>query len=384
MNILKKVLFCFLGVLVATTIIVCSVNNRTKINLEQKCLLEHSKKDDTIINNYGFVYDDLSSRFPEERNDLIIESIKELYDFENNKYHLVEFYPAGYVIYSNDYSMILEISNEAESPYKNISTNLVYLGFLNYFYYSNMYGVSKITHCIKNYDVELNADNINKVISLSRDLNDKIEITSNKIKEVANLRAQLPDEYATLNSQSTITSTFTTGFNVNDNCGYVAGALLLFYAAKVWGRTYLYDGYFMSNQLVVDLQNGRIPDSYPHDLEDALNDYMNSKNDPHSAKVNMWLLPAAHTIYDRVEEDKPVEIFCNMVSPSSGNSIDHAFVVHKVKRSVETLFWGIRNHFDYVLTVHMGWTPQYNSIQVSYDAITVGGLVNLHKASDDL
>ena len=40
--------------------------------------------------------------------------------------------------------------------------------------------------------------------------------------------------------------------------------------------------------------------------------------------------------------------------------------------------------FDYVLTVHMGWTPQYNSIQVSYDAITVGGLVNLHKASDDL
>ncbi len=335
------------------------------------------KKYDSMYNNIfnnGLFYNRSYEKFVK------IGNVKELNDFNNNVYHLIEFNPVGYIIYNDDYSMILENSIEAESPYKNYSNNLLYFGFLNYFYNGSDNCITNITD---NYTIELNDSNKERLKNASSLLDDRIKSTSKKKSDASNLKSQLPDEYAVLNSQSTITMANTTNF-LNNNCGYISGALIIYYAANVWGRSYLYSGYYISNQLVTDIQNGRPGPSNSANLEDALNDYMNAHNDPHSAKVNMWFNPAVHTIFDRVEEDKPVVIYCDLISPINGNQISHSVVVHKVKRSVETLFFGIRNHFDYVLSVHMGYGNAYNNVQVAFDTMSISGLVNLHKSSDDL
>lgn len=172
----------------------------------------------------------------------------------------------------------------------------------------------------------------------------------------------------------------TTDFN-KGNCGFIAASLIIFYAAKAWGWNYLYGKEYIEKSLVEEIQGNRPDSSWAPDIEDALNDYMNKKGATHAAKVNMWHIPADHTFYDRVKEDKPVILFGNMTdATSAGNEkINHAIVVYEVTRDVEKALFGIKLYSNYRYKVHYGMSKIFNDVIVSHASMMVGGLVNLHK-----
>ncbi len=347
---------------------------------------------------------DMNNRYPETYGSREVERIKELNDMNGKTYNLVEFSHTGYVIYNDNYSLILESCIEVKSPYLNKFDDLIYLGASNYFTYEEDVDSKNddpsIKHCVSDYSIELNDKNTEQLESISEKLESNIENTlateasysSNNALGMT-VMASPSSETASIKQPDIIANADTSGFNTDGNCGYVAGALLIYYAARAWGWTYLYGNETIQKSLVTEIQGSKNGTSLAPDLEDSLNNYMNAKGATHNAKVNMWHIPSAHTFYDRVKEDKPVALYGNLTDPdnTSGGNINHVVTVYKVKRDVKS-FLGIKTYSNYVYTVHYGWIPNnldyitnpddfinYNAVEMSHAAISVGGLVNLHK-----
>ena len=77
-----------------------------------------------------------------------------------NRYFIYEFKNGGYLIYDNDFNMIVEYSLVCDSPYKNKTEDLFYFGPTNYIY--------KDDNLYKNY--------LNQVV----DINDFTSVSVNK------------------------------------------------------------------------------------------------------------------------------------------------------------------------------------------------------------
>lgn len=68
------------------------------------------------------IYSDFYAAFPEEEShQREIRGIKELKDFADNKYFVVELSPVGYMIYNADLTMAIEVNAAAESPYTGLN-----------------------------------------------------------------------------------------------------------------------------------------------------------------------------------------------------------------------------------------------------------------------
>lgn len=328
---------------------------------------------------------DLYYSYPTEIGKRKVKALKKLFDFDNNYYNLVEFFPCGYSIYCDDFSIILETSAKAQSPYYNKKGKCLYFGAFNYYVQDSLdVEHNVINDCIYEQRIELSIENKKTFKSFSINLNNNIlenkkSIFKNNILAHGNEGFSIQGAFV---SQPTIIEdSDTSGLNVSDECGYVAGSLLIFYAAKAWGWSHLYDRNVIDRELVEEIKGKRSGPSWAPDLESALNDYLNSHNSSNLAKVNMWNIPAAHTFFDRVKEDKPCILFGNV--PSGGipgnEKINHAVVVYKVSRHCKTGLFGINSYSDYKYTVHWGLDHSRNDVIISHDAISIGGLVNLHK-----
>ena len=322
---------------------------------------------------------DMSSRYPESRGKVKLQEVTNLSDMNETYYKLAVFYPTGYTIYTEDFSLILEISFEATSPYQNSEGELIYLGAFNYFSRAKNIlrrGVDESSHTMQGYSVPLNNNAINEISEIALELNNKV-VTS-KSSTDSRLRS-LPSEEVSVRNPNIIKNASTAGFNSNGNCGYVAAALIVYYASRSWGWNYLYNQTNISNGLVREIQNGRGDSSWAPDLEGALNSYLIRKGATHSHRVNMWHIPNNMSFFDRVKEDKPVILLGNLPSSGTGKKSGHAVVVYNVKRNYQTYLFGIREYSNYIFTVHWGWDSSRNSIQLSEYAISKGGLVNLHR-----
>lgn len=337
-------------------------------NIEGKYILSNEKIE--------LVVSDMKKRFEYSEDEIYFCNYKKMLDYSGNEYELVEFSPTGYAIYSKDFSSLLEISQKAISPYINYNENLIYLGAQNYYIYDNL--SFKLTHCIYDEEIELTNHNQEELMSFSNKMNYSIKktISNNKLNYA---KYASGEETASISQPDIIKYANTHSFNENNNCGYVAAALLVFYAAKAWGYNYLFEPDSISIDLVSSIQGDRNPDSWAPDIEGALNDYLNEKGYDKLAKVNMWHLPAHHTFYDRVLEDKPVALFGKVPRVGLSEKVDHVVVVYKVKRNFYQNFLGIRSYSNYEFTTHYGWDLTENEIILSADAITIAGLVNIHK-----
>lgn len=328
------------------------------------------------------IQNDFENNFDNYEYDKNIKETKWLKDFNDNNYLLLEFEDCGYAIYNEDMSKVLELSKESPSPYKDLNEDLYYFGALNHYYKDSILNTDYLISCQNQKKIELNLNNIESLSSysleLSKQINDSIENESKAVQG----RASTYCEEVSVSQPDVLKYADTTDINTEGNCGYVGAALIVYYASIVYGWGYLYDMEKSTlEDLVDEIQDDRENDSLPADVEDALNDFLNSKNHPYNAKVNMWLIPAAHTFYDRVEEDKPVCLFGQLYDELDPNreKCDHVVVVYKVKRDVKKYALGIKTYSNYMYTVHGGWGLDYNEVVIAHDNIMIGGLVNLHK-----
>jgi|GEM_PF-5681297 len=327
---------------------------------------------------------DMNLRYPESISKISLTYVKTLSDMNENFYTLCEFYPSGYSIYTRNFETILEISDKANSPYLNYFDNLVYLGAFNYFIKETS-GVGRnfresISHTMQNYRLVLNSETRNDLNSMASSLKKESEkqILDNSLRSRSNNFEQV-----SISSPSIIKNANTTGFNTSNttNCSYVAAALLVFYASRNWGWTNLYNQTIIKNSLVQEIQKGRPGPANVGDVEDALNNFMNSKGSTHKAKINMWWSTSPHAYYDRVSENKPVILTGSL--PSGGSNFEnkpaHAVVVYKVSREYKVHIFGIREYINYIYTVHWGWDTDRNDVQLSDASINRSGLLNLHR-----
>lgn len=376
-------------------LVLCFCYNSSEISKSNNEIIVVNKLSATTSYNTNFdkALSDLYTRFPETYGNREVKCIRNLYDMNDNVYKLVEFNPSGYTIYNDDYSRMLETSSEAQSPYINYTDKLIYLGAFNYYHYENDMNSKikdkEIKHCLDDFSINLNNNSLYELKRISNKLKNNVKNSLKKLRpNITNnygasiLRSNSENiEIAEISQTKIIKDADTTDFNSNgaERCGYVAGALILFYAARAWGWNYLYKHDKIGNDLVNELQGNRIGSSWALELENALNDYINEKGAKHNAKVNMWHIPSAHAIYDRVKEDKPAILFCKVPNIGEDNKVNHAVVVYKVSRNYKTHLFGIKTYYNYVYTAHWGHDEEKNEVYISHDAITIGGLVNLHK-----
>ncbi len=95
-----------------------------------------------------------------------INQIKELTDFSDNKYFVVELYPTGYLIYHENSKDIVEWAEDSPSPYLNLNDNLYY-GGPTFYYQANSLTAS---HTVTNET--LLVENFDQYVSRSDEMND--------------------------------------------------------------------------------------------------------------------------------------------------------------------------------------------------------------------
>lgn len=332
------------------------------------------------------IYTDLYDAFPQYiGTNRTVGSIKQLHDFDGNSYYAVEFVPSGFAIYDSTFTVALEINAVAESPYFGLSKNLMYAGPTYYYVKPDLQPRSGdfFVHTVIDNSMVVEDDEMTLLIEKSKALNSRInnyaeELATkrNSVRSSAEARVSTTWQIAELSNRSRITSLSTTNFNTSGNCGYVAGAIIVYYQSQEWGSPRLApNGWNM--QLVADIQNGRAGGATESNVRWAISDYIKRCGTKDS--IIDFIFPAASTIYNLVTENRPVIIGAmNIPDPRNGGNIAHMVVVHKVERIATKGWFGLMSYSNYRLWVHYGWNTTYNNHMISYSAISIDGRVNFN------
>lgn len=164
---MKKVFKIFIYVLVINSCfsIKSSFSSFLEENDNVKEVIKPFRKGQNYVEDR--IYSDFYANYEEDYGVIKINSIKTLDDLNGNSYNLVEFSPSGYAIYNQDFSMMLEMSSKANSPYFNKEGDLIYLGAFNYYTIKNSvtygYGNQSLVHCLEDYEVKLDEENSQRI-----------------------------------------------------------------------------------------------------------------------------------------------------------------------------------------------------------------------------
>lgn len=329
------------------------------------------------------VYNDFYSAFPEEiGSNREIGAIKELQDFADNKYYVVEFAPYGYMIYDNTFTMAIEANAAAESPYLGINQGLIYAGATNYY-------IKPVTQLKSGYlfnhavlDEELVVSNDTELATLKK----QSETFSNNVnksvkelqaKEQMTTMATATVQVSELSNSSRIRNLSTAGYNTDGRCAWVAASIIVWYHRVEWGWSNLAPSGWNS-QLNDDIRNGRSKAASLSDVRWALEAYVSSVGGiPKGYGVMDTIWPNASTIYDRVNSNIPVIIGSDtMPDPTGGDKMAHAVVVHKVDRTAKKNWIGITEYKDYHYWAHFGWGTSYNNVMLTHASFKIDSRCN--------
>ena len=133
----KKILS--LAVVFCLTVIMCigcinvmiaegiDLKSKESVQLPNVSQVASTTNDDTRINEYEQI---ITVTFEDE---LETDSVKELRDFNERKYTLIETNPSGYFIFEDDSKTLIEGAPKSPSPYLNQYSNLYYGGPQQYY-----------------------------------------------------------------------------------------------------------------------------------------------------------------------------------------------------------------------------------------------------------
>lgn len=324
------------------------------------------------------IYSDFYAAFPEEEShQREIRGIKELKDFADNKYFVVELSPVGYMIYNADLTMAIEANAAAESPYTGLNENLIYAGAMNYFIQS-----SSETENYYQYEHTVLEDEVvvldeTQLTELKRQSNQLAANIEESAKQVTSRIAPVVTEQtAELTNSTLIKNLSTAGFNTDGRCVWVASAVIVWYHKISWNWTNLAPNGW-SSQLVDDIRGDRKTAATLSDARWALKSYVAAVGGiPDGYAAMDTIYPKSSTIFERVSSNIPVMIgSTNMPNPNGGDTMSHAVVVHKVARKARKNWIGT-SYSDYRYWAHFGWGTAYNNVMLTDSSFTIDSRCN--------
>jgi len=319
--------------------------------------------------------------------DYTISEVKRLEDFAGNPYILLEFYPSGYAVYTNDLSIRLIRNFAATSPWYGFTEGLIFGGAAQYFIKPAVQPRmgALFIHTVVDRDLRVTPNELEVLVEHSDEMNDRIAesrleervasrwTTNNGFQavEVSNRHILLTADTVDSNGRD---------FNQNGNCGYVAAALLVYFAR---GQRSWWDfaPQGLTNNLVHQIQGNRNNGSTASDVAGALRGYFNSIGS--RARVESWYSPLANpmSIFDRIRDNWAVGLFGMLphegIKPPGSiiTVIAHAVVVHRATREYSRDWLGIRTYRNYNFRVHYGWGERHNDIEINASATPIGSKV---------
>ncbi len=203
----------------------------------------------------------------EEPISLSISEIKELYDFDGNKYTLAELLPQGYFIFHDASGVFVEYSTRTPSPYLGLSGDLYYAGVKEYYSKNNISaadftnGGAEFKHTVLD-DEFLNSGDVAEYKIACTKLNGALMTKKNE--DILNyIKYDEPYEFQLNNNiiqsggqnvslQSVVDNGQTLvknygffsrlkncGYISGGKCGYIAAAILMAYRQHTFGETYM-------------------------------------------------------------------------------------------------------------------------------------------------
>ena len=323
------------------------------------------------------IYDDLITAYPKATGRKI-DQIKELRDFADNIYYVVEFLPVGYSIYDQTFNESMEIAADGISPYLNRTENLIYGGATYYYVKSTDAknpSVAKYSHTKLGEELIVNATQRSAYVDYSNKMAKNVQSAIDERKQNATRGSW--QEVVELPNRNIITGCNTYGFNYDwspspGNCGYVAAALVVWYAKMQWGvNCFAPNGFNYS--LVSSIQNGNDPGSDYVMIRDAINNYRDRRDPNHNSTVSAhyWFNPNDWEVFRYIGEGKPTILFSTMA-----DAPHHAITLHKAERTCKQVLF-VKTYWDYKLTVHYGYDTDQNNITISYHAGGIRGVTYL-------
>lgn len=312
-----------------------------------------------------------------------VSSVKQLVDFDGNRYTLFELTPIGYMIYHIDSGKFVEYAEESYSPYLGFSSNLYYGGAMQYYHLQN----AELKHTLKS-ELSIPSASISQMAEDSRSLaNSFIQNKATNILTYVNnggafsgtervigvveSRAQtrVAARISMTNFFPKLNTDLKMGYRDGGVCGYIATNLVLGY------NYFAFDYGLISNSTYVDFANntmngpkltnrllelaGEDPNgssfsgTYSHDMFVVVGKYLDEVNN-YLGWTYSWYFFGTN-VNATLNAGYPVAIFGSLKQPngSSGN-INHAVVAYDYQK------YGFLN-LSTKYRVHYGWSG-YSSV----------------------
>lgn len=312
-----------------------------------------------------------------------VSSVKQLVDFDGNRYTLFELAPIGYMIYHIDSGKFVEYAEDSYSPYLGFSSNLYYGGAMQYYHLQN----AELKHTLKS-ELSIPSASISQMAEDSRSLaNSFIQNKATNILTYINnggafsgtervigvvesrahtrvaARISMTDFFPALRTSLEM------GYRGGDVCGYIATNLVLGYNyfafdyGLINNSTYVnftnntMNGPGLTNRLLElageDPNGSSFSGTYSHDMFVVVGKYLNEVNN-YLGWTYSWYFFGTN-VNATLNAGYPVAIFGSLKKPngSSGN-INHAVVAYDYQK------YGFLN-LSTKYRVHYGWSG-YSSV----------------------
>lgn len=333
------------------------------------------------------------SEIMEKNLNIEIKEVKQLLDFNNNKYTLFELAPIGYIIYHNDSGTFYEYSSSSLSPYYGYNENLYYGNFKSYYqkvnssYFHTLYKSKKLDNAELNNlkyttsithlnNMQNNNEQVLAYISNKTSLNNvKEEFKRDQLVTLANDQPVISMEsfFKPLKERYQIGYTQIGNVGV---CGYIAANLVLAYNAFAYERGLVPDKYLntyskclngntLTNSLLkhaginVNGDGKDVGGSTAFSMGEIVRKFIGEEsNISKNWKVTTWL--GSINAKGAIKKNQPPALFGSFNDPTQNTLVpigDKGF--HTV------VAYGYSN---YAYRVHYGWS-NYSDVNLSFNAI---------------
>lgn len=289
----------------------------------------------------SLVSTNLSNHYSKKGNNNFV--VKRLYSTDlTHNYYCYEFNDGGYEIVDSQTKITIEFSHESDSPYKNISGNLLtYDGPMNYGAINQEVNTISCDNIID----PVNESNTNLILSTYNTNYDTYIDNYEILKNLSNFKRNSGNDE----------------FNKDGTCGYLAAAMILYYSKYQFNYNFIDDKYieYKNNErrfsedfhdylVQIGYELGKKETTTAFDIKDLMSEYCNKIGI--EANHYAMLLSTVANINMCINDNKPIALFGNFVTPSDGNKVNHAVTCYGTRD--EPLGSGKTNRY---FIVNFGW-----------------------------
>lgn len=334
-------------------------------------------------------------------NPRTVVALKELHDYADNLYYVLELDPAGYIIFDASYGIILEYSPSSPSPYHGLEEDLFYLGAT---YYYSKQNESELKDLISGEVIIVD----DSFIHTAQDISEQIHSSqANLVKSTIesdsldsnSLQSIVGTQFFPNPTHTTLTVKYISGGEKLKNlktrqqigyidgglCGYIATGLLLYWIDECNLDEEVINDFaflqkngkgFWGNELTRELRSYGDYDAtaafdIPLSTEDIC-DVIDAYAEAHCLAINYDDDGIGHTLNSVIEwlkeKDRPVILFGKLYDPQpNGTKCNHAVLAYG---------WTSNNE----IVAHYGW-ENYAEVVVQKDVSFFGSSVKFESST---